>query len=404
VKILTVHNHYQYGGGEDEVFRRERELLSEAGHDIIEYTRHNDEIAQYDLLQTLSLAGRSIWALDSHREVSKLLERESPDIAHFHNTFPLISPSVYYACAAAGVPVVQTLHNSRMICPAGTLYRDGRPCNDCSQRQFAWPAIQHACYQESRVRSALVASMLTIHRWLETWKLKVDKYVVFTDFYRRFFIESGIAPEKIALKPHFVECDPGVRQGAGDYALFLGRLSPEKGIQTLLSAWKTLQGIPLKIRGEGPMADAVENAADNSAGSITLVPRPPRKDIFDLIKGARFLVWPSEGYNETFGLVAIEAFACGVPVISSNVGAMGEIVRDGATGLHFRATDSVDLAEKVTWAWQHKDEMEAMGKTARAEFEARYTRERNYKSLMNIYEGVLSKTSFVPSVSRVGAY
>ena len=404
MKILVVHNHYQIAGGEDEVFRREKELLLESGHEVIEYTRHNDEIADYNALRTFSLAGRSIWAVDSYREISKLLEREGPDVAHFHNTFPLISPAVYYACAAAGVPVLQTLHNSRMICPAGTLYRDGRPCDDCSQRQFAWPAVQHGCYQQSRMRSALVASMLATHRWLGTWKIKVARYVVFTDFYRRLFIDAGIAPEKIAVKPHFVECDPGVRQQPGEYVLFLGRLSAEKGIKTLLRAWENLQGIPLKIRGEGPMANAVDAAASKSDGSIVVVPRPLREKLFDLIKGARFLVWPSEGFNETFGLVAIEAFACGVPVVSSNVGAMGEIVQDGITGLHFRAGDSADLANKVNWAWRHQDKMEAIGKRARAEYEAKYTRERNYKALMKIYEGVLSKTSFVPNISRAGAY
>ncbi len=404
MKILAVHNHYQIAGGEDEVFRREKELLSEAGHEVIEYTRHNDEIADYNALRTFSLAGRSIWAFDSYRAISKLLERESPDVAHFHNTFPLISPAVYYACGAANVPVVQTLHNSRMICPAGTLYRDGRPCDDCSQRQFAWPAVQHGCYQQSRMRSALVASMLATHRWLGTWKVKVARYVVFTDFYRRLFIDGGIAPEKIAVKPHFVECDPGVREKPGAYVLFLGRLSAEKGIGTLLRAWERLQEIPLKIRGEGPMASNVDAAARKSGGQIVVVRRPRREELFDLIKGARFLVWPSEGYNETFGLVAIEAFACGVPVVSSNVGAMGEIVRDGITGLHFRAGDSADLASKVNWAWTHEDEMEAIGKRARAEYEAKYTRERNYKALMRIYESVLSKASFVPNISRAGAY
>ncbi len=320
MKILIVHNHYQSGGGEDEVFRREKQLLVSAGHDVVEYTRHNDEIERYGLLKTASLAGRTVWAFDSHREVSKLLKRESPVVAHFHNTFPLISPSAYYACAEAGVPVVQTLHNPRLICPAGTLYRDGRPCDDCAGRLFPWPAVRHGCYQESRVRSAVAASMLVTHRSLRTWESKVDKYVVFTEFYRKLFITAGIAPEKIALKPHFVECDPGVRKTPGEYALFMGRLVPEKGIQTLLTAWQGLQNIPLKIRGEGSLDKVVKTAIETADGVITLVPRPQRENLFELIKGARFLVWPSEGYNETFGLVAIEAFACGVPVLASRIG------------------------------------------------------------------------------------
>jgi glycosyltransferase involved in cell wall biosynthesis len=405
MKILTVHNYYKFGGGEDEVFRREKQLLISKGHEVVEYTRHNDEITRCGLLKAASLAGRTVWAFDSHRDISKLLEKERPHVAHFHNTFPLISPSAYYACAAAGVPVVQTLHNSRLVCPAGTLYRDGRPCDDCAGRTFAWPAIQYGCYQESRVRSAVAASMAAAHRGLGTWELKVDRYVVFSDFYRKLFIGAGVAPEKIALKPHFVDCDPGVRKSRGEYALFIGRLVPEKGIRTLLTAWHGLQDIPLKIRGEGPLGETVNASVEATDSRITLVPRPEREELFELIKGARFLVWPSEGYNETFGLVAIEAFACGVPVLASRIGVAREIVRDGYTGLHFRPGDPSDLAEKAAWAWRHPNELQRMGEMARAEFEAKYTKERNYTVLMDIYERVVrelesSQSILAPAVTE----
>ena len=389
MKILLVHNYYKLRGGEDEVFEREKQLLVSAGHEVMEYTRHNDEINRYGLLEVATLPLRTIWAWDSCRDFRELLQREKPDVAHFHNTFPLISPSAYYSCSAAGVPVVQTLHNPRLICPAGTLYRNGQPCGDCVGRAFPWPAVQHACYQDSHVRSVLPASMLVTHRWFGTWKSKVDKYVVGTEFFRQKFIDAGIVPEKIFVKPHFVENDPGIREKPGQYALFAGRLASEKGVPTLLAAWQTLQDIPLKIRGEGPLSETVQKAANLSNSPIAVLPRVSQKDLFDLIKGARFLVWPSEGYYETFGLIAIEAFACGVPVIASSTGAMGEIVQDGTTGLHFRAGDSLDLAEKVKWAWSHPADLELMGKRARGEFEAKYTRERNYMVLRDIYERVL---------------
>jgi glycosyltransferase involved in cell wall biosynthesis len=388
MKILLVHNFYQQDGGEDEVFRREKELLSAAGHEVVEYTRHNDEISRYGALQKITLAGRTIWAGDTHKEFRDLLRKESPDVAHFHNTFPLVSPSAYYACASAGVPVVQTLHNSRLICPGGALYRDAKPCDDCVGKALPFAGVRHACYQDSYARSAVTASMLVAHRALGTWETKVDQYVVFTEFYRQLFIRGGIAGDRITLKPHFVECDPGVRQQPGNYALFVGRLAPEKGIKTLLSAWQSLPDVPLKIRGEGPLADSVQEAAAAQGSSVTFVPRPSRKDLFKLMQGARFLVWPSEGYNETFGLVAVEAFACGVPVIASNVGAMKEIVTDRVTGLHFRPADPADLEQKVRWAWTHPTEMEEMGRAARREFEVKYTKERNYTALMNIYERV----------------
>jgi glycosyltransferase involved in cell wall biosynthesis len=398
MKILLVHNYYQQGGGEDEVFHREKKLLLDAGHEIIEYTRHNDEINQYSFIETASLAARTIWAWDSHSDLRQLLKTGRPDVAHFHNTFPLISPSAYYACAAAGVPVVQTLHNSRLVCPAGTLFRNGEPCDDCVGRSFAWPAVRHGCYHGSHARSLLTASALLTHRWLGTWDFRVDKYVVFSNFYRQMFIAAGIASDKIVVKPHFVECDPGTRQGAGEYALFVGRLAPEKGVRTLLKAWHGLQEIPLKIRGEGPLGDIVLSAANAEASPITVVPRPSRRELFKLMKGARFLIWPSEGYNETFGLVAIEAFACGVPVLASNVGAMKEIVQDRKTGLHFRPGDPSDLAEKVEWAWTHPSELEDMGKAARAEFQTKYTREPNYVALMEIYGSVLREKLRVPGV------
>ena len=399
MKILLVHNYYQLAGGEDEVFRREKELLADAGHEVIEYTRHNNEINGYNIIRKVSLAGRTIWASDSRRDLDYLLRRASPDVVHFHNTFPLISPSAYYACAAAGVPVVQTLHNSRLFCPAGTLYRDGQPCNDCLGRGFSWPAVQHACYQDSRPRSAVIASMLLAHRWLKTWDSKVNKYVVFTEYYRKLFTQAGIPAEKIVLKPHFVESDPGPRDKTGNYALFVGRLAEEKGIRTLLTAWEQLPYIPLKIRGEGPLAAVVQLAMERQGSSVIMVPRPTREGLLDLMKGARVLVWPSAGYNETFGLVAAEAFACGVPVIASRIGAMSEMVREGNTGLNFRPGDSNDLMEKVNWAWAHPDEMEEMGKRARAEFQAKYTKQHNYAALMEIYHSVLALRPLAKTIS-----
>src|SRR5271156_268746 len=182
MKILLIHDYYQLRGGEDEVFLREKCLLQTGGHEVVEYLRHNQEINGYNFLQTATLAARTTWAWDSHRDLKILLKREKPDVAHFHNTFPLVSPSAYYACASADVPVVQTLHNPRLICPAGTLFRDGKPCEECAGLGFAWPAVKHACYQDSRIKSALVGSMLTTHRMLGTWESVVGRYIVSTEF------------------------------------------------------------------------------------------------------------------------------------------------------------------------------------------------------------------------------
>jgi glycosyltransferase involved in cell wall biosynthesis len=231
--------------------------------------------------------------------------------------------------------------------------------------------------------------MLTVHRWLKTWESKVRLYIVFTDFYRKEFTKGGLPASKIVVKPHFVHPDPGPQQGNGAYALFIGRLAREKGVRTLLGAWKRLQAIPLKIRGEGPLTGEVQHAMRANNSCVTLLPRASAPQLSRMTKRARFLVWPSEGFYETFGLVAIESFACGVPVICSRLGAMEEIVADGRTGLHFTAGDAEDLAQKVEWAWTHPEEMAAMGRAARAEYEAKYTAERNYEMLMEIYGRVL---------------
>lgn len=358
---------------------------------MVEYVRDNEEIRRYTTMKKISLAPRTIWAWDSVRDLRGILRREKPRIAHFHNTFPLISPAAYYVCKRARVPVVQTLHNPRLLCPAATLFRDGHICEECVGKLVPFPGIVHGCYRDSRCQSAIVATMLAFHRILGTWTNEVSAFICSTEFYRTKFVENGLPADKLFYKPHFLASDPGRRQGSGTYALFIGRLAAEKGVDTLVRAWKGLTARPLKIRGEGPLQTLVQSLQSGASGTVDLVPRVGRSDLFELIKGARFLVWPSLGYYETFGLVAIEALACGVPVIASHLGVMQEIIRDGYTGLHFAAGDSGDLAAKVEWAWTHPTEMNAMGKNARAEYELKYTSERNYELLMKVYSKAVNE-------------
>src|SRR6266550_2627380 len=251
MKLLLVHNRYRQPGGEDEVFLRQSELLRSAGHEVLEYTRHNDEIVDGGILSKANLAARTLWAWDSVARLRALLRREKPDLAHFHNTFPLISPAAYYACQREGVPVVQSLHNPRLMCPAATFYREGRVCEDCLGRCTSWPGIVHACYHNSHLQTAVVAGMLAGHRILGTWQEQVDAYIVFTEFFRQKFVRAGLPREKIFVNPHFLGTDPGMKQEMGDYALFLGRFEPEKGILTLLKAWRSLGHVPLQIAARG---------------------------------------------------------------------------------------------------------------------------------------------------------
>jgi glycosyltransferase involved in cell wall biosynthesis len=289
---------------------------------------------------------------------------------------------------------VQSLHNPRLLCPAATLYREGRACEDCLGRTFAWPGVIHACYHNSRAQTAVVAGTRAFHSVLGTWQEQMDAYIVFTEFFRQKFMAAGVPREKIFVKPHFLNADPGMKQlRGGDYALFLGRLAPEKGVLTLLKAWRTLKQIPLLIGGHGQLQKEVHEFEQDHAWARSH-PHLPHKECFDLIKGARFLVWPSEGYSETFGLVAIEAFACGTPVIASSSGAMKELVEDGVTGLHFEPGNADDLADKVEWAWTHPQEMEAMGSAGRAEYLSKYTAASNYEALMEIYDRAICAGAF----------
>jgi glycosyltransferase involved in cell wall biosynthesis len=392
LRVVIAHNYYQIPGGEDETLRRERDLLRSAGHHVNEFIRRNSEITRTDILGKIALAGRTVWGGDSRKAMLAVLRAEKPDLIHFHNTFPLMSPSVYYACREAGVPVVQTLHNARLFCPGGNLERNHRICEDCKGKKVAWPGVLHGCYRRSRIETGVVAAMLAVHWQLKTWEKMITVYIVSTPFYRRKFIEAGFPEERLALKPHFVE-DPGVAHNDRGYALFVGRLSTEKGVQTLLRAWEKLPHIPLKIRGEGPLLPEVSEVARKSRGSVEIVPRLDRNGLNDLMSGARFLIWPSQGYYETFGYVAVEAFSCGVPVIASRVGVAEEIVQDQRTGLHFASDDPDDLAAKAEWAWSHPKEMDEMGRIARAEYEAKYTPERNYPMLMEIYKRALATVS-----------
>jgi len=391
MNILLLHNYYQQPGGEDEVFEAEKALLKRAGHQVLTYERHNDEIKAYSVAEKLGLLRRTLWAKDSARAIQDILKRERPDAVHFHNTFMLISPSAYYACREADVPVVQTLHNYRFLCPTATFFRNGRFCEDCLSKTLPWPGVLHGCYRHSRGQTAVVALMLSVHRWLKTWKEKVDIYIALTEFSRQKFIEGGLPAQKIVVKPNFVYPDPGTRENAGDYGLFVGRLSEEKGIHTLLKAWGNLRSIPLKVIGDGPLMDEMVSFIKKSElQAIDLIGKRCHQAVVTLMKGARFLVFPSEWY-EGFPMTLVEAFACGLPVIASRLGAMSEVIEDGRTGLHFNSGDHDDLAAKVAWLWSHPTEAEKMGREARAEFEAKYTAERNYQMLMEIYGSALRK-------------
>jgi len=386
LKVLLGHNTYQWPGGEDTSYELDARLLADHGHEVVRYLRDNDEIEQYGAGQKARLAARTVWSRPSRAEVAELLARERPDIAHFHNTFPLISPSAFAACHDAGVPVVLTVQNYRVGCAKAFLFRDGRVCEDCLHRTVKWPAVLHGCYHDSPAQSAVVAGMLAAHRLSRVWTRLVDAYIAVTEFGRAKLVEAGLPADRVLLRPNFQDPDPGDRAPGRDdgYALFAGRLSPEKGLTTMIKAFATTPDIPLRVVGDGPERGELE-AASRDNPNIVLLGHQSREEVLELMRGARVLVFPSLWY-EHFPLVLVEAFASGLPVVSSSLGAMIEIVEEPGLGLTFPPGDADRLAERLRWAWEHPDDMAARGRAARRMFEARYTAEPAYQRLMEIYD------------------
>ena len=402
MKILVAHNFYQHAGGEDAVFAAEVELLRRFGHDVETFTLDNDSV---DGMSKLGALAAAVWNRNTYRALAAQAARFRPAVVHFHNTFPLISPAAYKAARDNGAAVVQTIHNFRLICPNALLFRDGAPCEKCVGRTFALPGVIHKCYRESRQATAAVAGMSAVHRLLGTWNRLVDVYIATSPSAKSKLIQGGLPEDKILLKPHFLDPDPGVGSGAGGYVTVVGRLSYEKGLETLLEAWNILgsSAPTLKIIGDGPLAQLV-NEATTRQSNIQWLGRKPPAEVYDLIGDASFHVFPSRCY-ETFGRVVTEAFAKGTPVITSNHGSMADLVEHGRTGMVFVPGDAADLAQKVR-------DMTALPAAslrseARARYEALFTGQRNYEQMMQIYDRAMKtrhdRSSAQVTVSNVPA-
>lgn len=381
MRILSVHNTYQIRGGEDESRAAEENLLREHGHHVDQYEETNDRVAT---LSKAQLAVKTIWSTETYRDVTQHLKQHAVDVVHVQNFFPLISPAVHHAAHDAGVPVVQTLRNYRLLCPNALFFRDGNVCEDCLGKAIPYPGVVHGCYRDSRVASAGVATMIVAHRALKTWTQNIDYFITLTEFARQKFIAGGFPAEKIIVKPNFVNPDPQPGKGDGGYMLFVGRLSVEKGLDTLIEAWRRLDiPVPLKIIGDGPLSDMVQSAAQE-INTIEWLGRQPMQEVYDLMGRAIAVIFPSKWY-ETFGRVAVEAFAKGTPVIASNIGAIAELVDGDRTGRRFSPGDPDDLTRQVKWLMNHPGAVHQMRQAARVEFQTRYTAEINYRLLMDIY-------------------
>jgi glycosyltransferase involved in cell wall biosynthesis len=394
MKVLLVHNFYRSSSpsGEDAVFRSERELLKKNGIDVITYEKHNDEITDCGLWDRFLLPFRNIWSPKTYRELKTLIEREKPDLAHFHNIWYLITPSAYSACKDAGIPVVQTLHNFRMFCANGLLLRDSQVCEKCIGT-LPWRGARYGCYDNSRLYSIPIALTESIHSIAGTWKNKIDAFIALTRFGKEKFIACSLPEKKIFVKPNFLSYPPEPSFCHKDYVISLGRLSHEKGVAILIDAAVRLKDSPAHLRvrivGDGPSRKELEDRVESEKISrVEFTGRRNFDECMALMKDARFMVMPAICY-ENFPMAIIEAFACGKPVIASRLGAMAELVQDGKMGLLFEPGNAEDLAAKMKRMIESEEACIEMGKNAREEFESKYTAEKNFEILMNIYKAAM---------------
>ena len=400
MKIFIGHNSYQHPGGEDAVFRSEAQMLRARGHEVLLYERSNQEV-QGDLPSQIAQLFSLRSSRSSYNEVRRLLRSFRPDIAHFHNTFFRMTPAVYEACHAEGVPVVQSLHNFRWVCLNGLLLRDGKVCELCSPVSRG-AGIFHRCYRHSLLLSMLQADMTAYHWRQRTWLKHVDCYIVATEFTRGQFIRYGLPAGKIAVKPHFAPDAVGsVVRHDGGYVLYAGRLSVEKGVERLLDAWEAMEDIPLLIVGSGPLEARMRERIDRSGmAHVQMLGYLSAEQFQDVLQGARVAVVPSLCY-ENFPRVVVEAYAAGVAVAVSRLGSLAEVVVEGVTGSMFDPLDPADM-RAVLRKMSTGRQWQLMGEQARREYGMRYTEALNYQALMDIYARTVKATTGSPDSAGGG--
>ncbi len=393
MKILLVHNFYGSAtpSGENQVFETEKSLLLQHGHEVCEFTRHSDEIRAQGAWGKLKGALSTPWNFWSAAAIKQVVDEYKPNVVHVHNTFPLLSPAIFYAIGNRTARAL-TLHNYRLFCPAAIPMREGKVCTDCLDQQSAWPAIQHGCYRDSRIATLPLALNVALHRTLGTWREQVDAFIVLTEFQRTTMTTAGLPAEKVYIKPNYYPGDPMVVpwHERGNYAVFAGRLSAEKGVTTLVKAWLAwgANAPELRIIGDGPLRSELEKAS--SGMPIHFFGQLPPDETIRHIANARLQLLPSEWF-EGFPMVVREAFAVGTPSAVTNLGPLPSIVNDGINGVVFEAANPQSLLKIVRDAWQKLGLLEQLGAGARKSFETLYNEDVNYACLMGIYEAAMKR-------------
>ncbi len=398
MRVAILHNRYAQRGGEDAVVETEAELLRKAGCEVALFFVENAPLLRSRTAR-LHAAARARWNPEMVERIARFLSEHPADVAHVHNFFPLLSPAAHVTLKALGIPVVQTLHNYRLACANGAFLRDGRPCEECVVRG-PWRAVRWGCLRGSRLASAVWAEATATHRRRGTWHECVDRFVAPSEFTRRKLVAAGLPAERIVVKPNPV-ADPGPPAPPGRGAVYVGRLSPEKGVALLLDAWRTLPGAPpLAIAGGGPEAASLRERARGIPG-VRFLGEVSRERVQDLLAAAAFAVAPSLWY-EVFPVAVAEAMAAGRAVVASDAGALSELVEHGATGLLFRSGDAASLAAACQSLLDDAQQSAALGREARARYEDELTPERGTQRLLAVYAEVVAARSGAGRLTRRG--
>lgn len=390
MKILMAHCHYRSAApsGEDAVYRNERKLLERHGHEVIPFERFNDDIDDSNLKGKITVARETSWSQPSYDALDALIRKTRPDVAHFHNTFPQMSPSVYAACQDNGVPVVQTLHNYRLVCANGLLLREGKPCEDCLSGSLL-PALKHRCYRGSLPATVALVWMLASNRRRDVYNELVNRYIVLSRFAIPRLRQGGLPEARLVVKPNFLPAAPAFNDQREAYAIYVGRLTAEKGVSTLIKAWKNIDGLPLKVLGDGQLRAELEKEVRDNQLNVEFLGFRPSSEVFGLVSKASMQILPSECY-EGFSIALLEAFATGTPVVVSRLGSFDELVAEGETGIKFEAGNAIDLANKINAIKADSVSLRQMGARGRALFEREYSAEKNYELLMDIYRAAIN--------------
>ncbi len=392
LRVLVVHNRYrsEQPSGEDRVVDQETSLLADAGHQVSTFERRSDDIATMSLLAKAAVPFRVPWNPAVRSELAARLRADRPDVVHIHNTFPLLSPAVVAACADVGVPAVATLHNYTMVCPPGTLYRDGRVCTDCVGA-LSLPAVRHGCYRGSRAATVPLAVNMMVNR--RRWWSGVERFFCISGAQRNMLVQAGMPAQRLSVKHNFVVDAGERRSGTGKYLLYLGRLNDEKGVRLLMSAWDLAGAcdgaqLPLVLAGAGPLDGELARWAQGRQ-DVQHLGLLSRAGCAELIAGAAAVVAPSV-WLETFGLVVVEAMAAGVPAVAAAHGAFVELIDDGVTGLLHRPGDAGSLTECLGRVVATAETNRTMGEAARRRYEQDFTPAAGLERLVAGYQAAIA--------------